>query len=258
MPFPADLAANSLIGIILGLAQRNRGRKTSRLDVPARDWRVGRTRKSVAFLPRPTNARGPARCRISVQILLVREHPAAVSVRRSIWSSSLLNSSAGGQAGRRDGSLEVVAPAVTSGLAGPVFALCMLTSDFTAMIAALAATSRLVGFHLGPIFAIAWTVRKARHAGAGPLAVGTLNDPLKNDFGAQAVSYSLLSAAVTRALLFIWAAGSIRSDIQRASWFDQPAASPLPFVFVTVSPRPTSRRPDSLSVRRPVCDLHHG
>ena len=75
---------------------------------------------------------------------------------------------------------------------------------------------------------------KAEHAGAGPLAVGTLNDPLKNDFGAQAVSYSLLSAAVTRALLFIWAAGSIRSDIQRASWFDQPAASSIPFVFVTV------------------------
>jgi hypothetical protein len=24
---------------------------------------------------------------------------------------------------------------------------------------------------------------KAKHAGAGPLAVGTLNDPLKNDFG---------------------------------------------------------------------------
>jgi hypothetical protein len=67
-------AADSLIGIILGLAQRNRGRKTSRLNVPARPWRVGRTRKSVAFLPRLTNARRPARCRISVQILLVCEH----------------------------------------------------------------------------------------------------------------------------------------------------------------------------------------
>jgi hypothetical protein len=30
------LAADSLIGIILGLAQRNRGRKTSHLDVSAR------------------------------------------------------------------------------------------------------------------------------------------------------------------------------------------------------------------------------
>jgi hypothetical protein len=32
--------------------------------------------------------------------------------------------------------------------------------------------------------------------GVGPLAVGMLNDALKNDFGAQAVRYSLLSAAV--------------------------------------------------------------
>jgi hypothetical protein len=71
----------------------------------------------------------------------------------------------------------------------------MLTSDFTTMIAALAATSLQVGFHLGPIFAIAWTAAKPSTPGAGPLAVG--NDALKNDFDAQAVSYSLLSAAVT-------------------------------------------------------------
>jgi hypothetical protein len=80
---------------------------------------------------------------------------------------------------RRDDRWKLWAPAVTSGLAGPVFALCV-----------------------------------------GPLAVGMLNDALKNDFGAQAVRYSLLSAAVTTtvgALLFIWAARSIRGDIQRAS-----------------------------------------
>lgn len=45
-------------------------------------------------------------------------------------------------------------------LAGPVFALCMLTQDFTMMVAMLALTSFLVGFHLGPIFAIAQTVAK--------------------------------------------------------------------------------------------------
>jgi hypothetical protein len=90
--------------------------------------------------------------------------------------------------------------------------------------------------HLGPIFAIAQTVAKPSMRalasaimlltvagfgqGVGPLAVGMLNDALKNDFGAQAVRYSLLSAAVTTtvgALLFIWAARSIRGDIQRAS-----------------------------------------
>jgi MFS family permease len=140
------------------------------------------------------------------------------------------------QIGRRDDRWKLWAPAVTSGLAGPVFALCMLTSDFTTMVATLAATSFLVGFHLGPIFAIAQTVAKPSMRalasaimlltaagfgqGIGPLAVGMLNDALKNDYGAQAVRYSLLSAAVTTtlgALLFIWAARSIRADIQRAS-----------------------------------------
>ena len=46
-----------------------------------------------------------------------------------------------------------------------------------------------------------------------------LNDALKNDYGAGAVRYSLLSAAVTTtlgALLFIWAAQTIREDIKRA------------------------------------------
>ena len=140
------------------------------------------------------------------------------------------------QISRRDDRWTLWAPAITSGLAGPVFAVCMLTSDFTIMVAALAATSFLVGFHLGPIFAIAQTVaRPSMRAlasaiilltatcfgqGVGPLAVGMINDALKNDYGADAVRYSLLSAAVTTtlgALLFVWAAGSIRGDIKRAS-----------------------------------------
>lgn len=151
-------------------------------------------------------------------------------------AGTLLDGFVVGQIGRRDDRWKLWAPAVTSGLAGPVFALCMLTQDFTPMVAALAATSFLVGFHLGPIFAIAQTVAKPSMRalasaimlltaagfgqGIGPLAVGMLNDALKNDFGAQAVRYSLLSAAVTTtvgALLFIWAARSIRDDIQRAS-----------------------------------------
>ena len=105
------------------------------------------------------------------------------------------------QIGRRDDRWKLWAPAVTSGLAGPVFALCMLTQDFTPMVAALAATSFLVGFHLGPIFAIAQTVAKPSMRalasaimlltaagfgqGIGPLAVGMLNDALKSDFGAR-------------------------------------------------------------------------
>jgi MFS family permease len=140
------------------------------------------------------------------------------------------------QIGRSDDRWKLWAPAITSGLAGPVFALSMLTNDFTTMIAALAATSFLVGFHLGPIFAIAQTVaRPSMRAlasaiialtatcfgqGVGPLVVGVINDALKNDYGANAVRYSLLSAAVTTtlgALLFVWAARTIREDIKRAS-----------------------------------------
>ena len=71
------------------------------------------------------------------------------------------------QISRRDDRWKLWAPAITSGLAGPVFAVCMLTPDFTTMVAALALTSFLVGFHLGPIFAIAQTVAQAQHARAG-------------------------------------------------------------------------------------------
>ncbi len=138
------------------------------------------------------------------------------------------------QISRRDDRWKLWAPAIMSGLAGPVFALCMLTSDFKTMVAALALTSFLVGFHLGPIFAIAQTVaRPSMRAlasalvlltatcfgqGVGPLAVGMINDALKNDYGADAVRYSLLSAGLTTmlgALLFALAARTIRDDIAR-------------------------------------------
>jgi MFS family permease len=137
---------------------------------------------------------------------------------------------------RRDDRWKLWAPAITSGLAGPVFALCMLTQDFAMMVAMLALTSFLVGFHLGPIFAIAQTVaRPSMRAlasalialtatcfgqGVGPLAVGVVNDAVKGSFGNDAVRYSLLSAAVTTilgSLLFVWAARTIRDDIDRAA-----------------------------------------
>jgi hypothetical protein len=41
---------------------------------------------------------------------------------------------------RRDDRWKLWAPAITSGLAGPVFAVCMLTPDFSTMVAALALT----------------------------------------------------------------------------------------------------------------------
>jgi MFS family permease len=111
----------------------------------------------------------------------------------------------------------------------------MLAHDFVTMVAMLALTSFMVGFHLGPIFAIAQTVaRPSMRAlasafilltatcfgqGIGPLVVGMINDAIKSDYGNDAVRYSLLSAAVTTtlgALLFVWAARFIRADIRRA------------------------------------------
>src|SRR5436305_14301381 len=140
------------------------------------------------------------------------------------------------QISRRDDRWKLWAPAITSGLAGPVFAVCMLTPDFKTMVAALALTSFLVGFHLGPIFAIAQTVaRPSMRAlasafmlltaagcgqGVGPLAGRLLDDAPNNGHGAAAARYSLLSAAITTtlgALLFVWAARTIRGDIERAT-----------------------------------------
>ena len=128
----------------------------------------------------------------------------------------------------------------------------MLTSDFKTMVAALAATSFLVGFHLGPIFAIAQTVaRPSMRAlasaiilltatcfgqGVGPLAVGMINDALKNDYGADAVRYSLLSAAVTTTLgaLSVHMGGGLDSrrhqagGLNSSGWRGQTIAIRLP------------------------------
>jgi len=73
--------------------------------------------------------------------------------------------------------------------------------------------------------------------GIGPLAVGMLNGALKNDYGAETVRHSLVSAAATSTLgtlLFIWAARSIRGDIfsGRANSIGSPP--PIPFVFIIV------------------------
>jgi predicted MFS family arabinose efflux permease len=141
-----------------------------------------------------------------------------------------------GWLGRRDDRWKLWAPAVMSALAGPVFAFCMLTADFATMIVALGLTSFLVGFHLGPIFAIAQTVaRPAMRAlasalvlltatclgqGVGPLVVGMITDALNADYGADAIRYGLLTAALTStlgALLFAAAAPFVRRDIARAA-----------------------------------------
>ena len=137
---------------------------------------------------------------------------------------------------REDDRWKVWAPAIMSGLAGPAFVLCMLTPSFTVMVWTLGLFSVLAGFHLGPIFAVAQTIAKTSMRalaaatvlltgtcfgqGVGPLAVGYLNDVLKTAYGAEAVRYSLMLAAlatVLAALFFILAAQTIRADIKRAA-----------------------------------------
>jgi MFS family permease len=137
---------------------------------------------------------------------------------------------------RNDDRWKLWAPAIMSGLAGPIFATCMLTPSFPVSIAMLALFSLFVGFHLGPIFAIAQTVAKSSMRalatatvlltatcfgqGVGPLVVGLCNDWLKPSYGVDAIRYSLLTASVTTvlgALIFLLAARFIRSDISRAA-----------------------------------------
>ena len=137
---------------------------------------------------------------------------------------------------RDDDRWKLWAPAIMSGLAGPMFVLCMLTPSFHVMVWTLGLFSILVGFHLGPIFAVAQTIAKTSMRalaaatmlltgtcfglGVGPLVVGYLNDVLKAAYGAEAVRYSLMVAAVTTvaaSLFFLWGAQSIRADIKRAA-----------------------------------------
>jgi predicted MFS family arabinose efflux permease len=127
------------------------------------------------------------------------------------------------------------APAIMSGLAGPIFALCLLTPRLAVSVAALGLFSLFAGFHLGPIFAIAQTVAKANMRafaaatllltatcfgqGIGPLVVGLISDALRPLYGVDAIRFSLLSAAGTTILgaaIFVLAAQAIRADTRRA------------------------------------------
>jgi MFS family permease len=136
---------------------------------------------------------------------------------------------------QRDQRWLLWAPAMMSALAGPIFAVCMLTTSFPAMIFALGLFSAAVGFHLGPIFSLAQTVVRPdlRAFGAacvlltatlfgqglGPLVVGSLNDILRGEYGVDAIRYSLLSAAVASTLgaaIFVCATPFLRRDIARA------------------------------------------
>ncbi|MBV8473779.1 MAG: MFS transporter [Hyphomicrobiales bacterium] len=136
---------------------------------------------------------------------------------------------------RRDERWLLWAPAIMSGVAGPIFAVCMLTHSFLVSIVALGLFSAAVGFHLGPIFSLGQTVAKPElralgaatllltatlfGQGVGPLVVGVLNDALKPTYGVDAIRYSLLSAALASTLggaVFLTATPFLKREIARA------------------------------------------
>ena len=112
----------------------------------------------------------------------------------------------------RDDRWKLWAPAVMSAQAGPVFAGCLLTHSFPAMIVLLALASSWSASISVRIFAIGQTVARPNMRalasailllmgtcfgqGLGPLTVGLINDALKYSFGADAIRYSLLSASL--------------------------------------------------------------
>lgn len=92
-----------------------------------------------------------------------------------------------------------------------------------------------IAFSQGPVSAIIQTVLKVRMRSFGsgigllaanllafsgaPVLVGIMNDILKDRFGAQAVRYSMLIAAVAvvlAAMCFFLAIRSVRKDVERA------------------------------------------
>lgn len=112
--------------------------------------------------------------------------------------------------------LRVVAVALV--LAAPLWTAVFLAHDTTAMLALLLLPGALLGFHLGPTFAMVQSLAhpgmRATAAalllfvfnvvglGLGPLAVGALSDAMTPDFGADSLGFALLLVPP----LCLWAA----------------------------------------------------
>ena len=156
------------------------------------------------------------------------------------------------------------APAATLGLAGLRRACRARTSprwgDTGGYLVPGRLSSRSATEHADAVIGTRAVDGRRFRPGHRPLAIVRLNDALKNDFGAEAVRYSLLPAAVTPTPggRVVHLGGAV--DPRRYSpgeLIDQLARRPLPVVFVIVFIRPTSPRPALLSINRPMRDLHH-
>lgn len=137
--------------------------------------------------------------------------------------------------GARDPGWRLGAVAIALVVMAPFWTIVFLTSDTTILLALLAIAGALLGFYLGPTFAMVQSLvdpsMRATAAacllfvfnivglGLGPLAVGVLSDALQPDFGPKSLGIALLLVppfCVWAAYHYYAAARTIGSDLARA------------------------------------------
>jgi len=140
-----------------------------------------------------------------------------------------------GYLGSKDDKWKIVAPGMTSLLAGPMLVI-FLFAPMPWTYVALFCSVLLMGFRMGPILGLVQSVVKVRMrafaaatlfligtlfgSGGGPLIIGAINDYLDPSFGPLAIRYSLLcapAASMLGALFFLWAGRHVKEDIRRSS-----------------------------------------
>ena len=133
---------------------------------------------------------------------------------------------------RKDQRWMMRAPAMASGIGGPVLLIFLFSKSTAASIAGLAVASLLIAFHIGPIWAFGQaTVKVGMRSfsqatlsvvaslvalGLAPLLIGMMNDRLKVQYGDLAIRYSMITTAVASslgAILFWCAANYIDRDL---------------------------------------------
>ena len=126
-------------------------------------------------------------------------------------------------------------PAIATALGFPLLLAFTLVNNLTASLVCLAASNILLGFHLGPCYALCQNLVKppmramsaaianvllaVLGSGMGPFTVGFLSDALRPRFAAASLRYALsgVSTAFLLAAVLMVAAGQfLRDDLARA------------------------------------------
>ena len=136
---------------------------------------------------------------------------------------------------KRDDRLKLVWPGAACLVGAGAYVIFFLAEPLAMVYVGLGLSAFAIAFSQGPVSAIIQTVLKVRMRSFGsgigllaanllafsgaPVLVGIMNDILKDRFGAQAVRYSMLIAAVAvvlAAMCFFLAIRSVRKDVERA------------------------------------------